>query len=108
MRRANRRRTLRWPGELPTIPASNRVPPEPAQYGLSGRTTPRRHGCRYLGGSTREAWVSARWTDGGDDARIDVVLRRRIVRAVFEPVLQLDGGLPAGYCGSVRGPLGSA
>jgi EAL domain-containing protein (putative c-di-GMP-specific phosphodiesterase class I) len=51
--------------------------------------------------------VSARWTDGEDDARIDVVLRRRVVRAVFQPVLRLATNLPAAYHATVRGPLGS-
>jgi hypothetical protein len=51
--------------------------------------------------------VSARWTDGDDDTRIDVVLRRRVVRAAFQPIVRLDRGLTAGYHASVRGPLGS-
>lgn len=51
--------------------------------------------------------MSARWTDGEDDARIDVVLRRRVVRAVFQPVLRLTTDLPAAYHATVRGPLGS-
>jgi EAL domain-containing protein (putative c-di-GMP-specific phosphodiesterase class I) len=51
--------------------------------------------------------VSARWTDGEDDARIDVVLRRRALRAVFEPVVRLDTGLVSAYAASIRGPLGS-
>ena len=51
--------------------------------------------------------MSARWTDGDDDARIDVVLRRRVVRAAFQPVVRLESGLTAAYRGSVRGPLGS-
>jgi hypothetical protein len=52
--------------------------------------------------------VSARWTDGEDDSRIDAVLRRRVVRAAFQPIVRLErGGLTAGYHGSVRGPLGS-
>jgi EAL domain-containing protein (putative c-di-GMP-specific phosphodiesterase class I) len=51
--------------------------------------------------------VSARWTDGDDDARIDVVLRRRVLRAAFQPIVRFERGLTAGYHASVRGPLGS-
>jgi EAL domain-containing protein (putative c-di-GMP-specific phosphodiesterase class I) len=51
--------------------------------------------------------VSARWTDGEDEARVDVVLRRRLVRAAFQPVVRLDTGLTAAYHASLRGPLGS-
>jgi EAL domain-containing protein (putative c-di-GMP-specific phosphodiesterase class I) len=51
--------------------------------------------------------VSARWTDGEDDARIDVVLRRRVVRAVFAPIVRIESGLNAAYAASIRGPLGS-
>jgi hypothetical protein len=51
--------------------------------------------------------VSARWTDGDDDTRIDVILRRRVVRAAFQPIVRLEPGLTAGYHASVRGPLGS-
>jgi EAL domain-containing protein (putative c-di-GMP-specific phosphodiesterase class I) len=51
--------------------------------------------------------VSARWTDGEDDARVDVVLRRRLVRAAFQPVVRLGTGLTAGYHATLRGPLGS-
>jgi EAL domain-containing protein (putative c-di-GMP-specific phosphodiesterase class I) len=51
--------------------------------------------------------VSARWTDGEDEARVDVVLRRRLVRAAFQPVVRLETGLTAGYHASLRGPLGS-
>lgn len=51
--------------------------------------------------------MSARWTDGDDDARIDVVLRRRVLRAAFQPIVRFERGLTAGYHASVRGPLGS-
>jgi hypothetical protein len=54
-----------------------------------------------------EAPVSARWIDGDDDARIDVVLRRRVLRAVFQPIVRFETGLAAAYRASVRGPLGS-
>ncbi len=51
--------------------------------------------------------MSARWTDGDDHARIDVVLRRRALRAAFQPIVRLERGLTVGYHASVRGPLGS-
>jgi EAL domain-containing protein (putative c-di-GMP-specific phosphodiesterase class I) len=51
--------------------------------------------------------LSARWTDGDDDARIDAVLRRRMVRAPFQPIVRVETGLTAAYQASLRGPLGS-
>jgi hypothetical protein len=51
--------------------------------------------------------VSARWTDGEDGANVDVVLRRRLVRATFAPIVALDSELTCGYRTAIRGPIGS-
>jgi hypothetical protein len=51
--------------------------------------------------------VSARWTDGEEDANVDVVLRRRLLRAAFQSIVCIDSELTAGLRAVIRGPLGS-
>jgi hypothetical protein len=51
--------------------------------------------------------VSARWTDGEDEAYVDVVLRRRLVRTAFQAIVRLDTALPCAFHALTRGPLGS-
>jgi len=51
--------------------------------------------------------VSARWTDGEDEAYVDVVLRRRLVRTAFQPMVRLESGLAGAFHALTRGPLGS-
>jgi EAL domain-containing protein (putative c-di-GMP-specific phosphodiesterase class I) len=51
--------------------------------------------------------VSARWTDRGEGTDIELVLRRRLVRATFAPIVALDTGLTAAFRASIRGPIGS-
>jgi EAL domain-containing protein (putative c-di-GMP-specific phosphodiesterase class I) len=51
--------------------------------------------------------VSARWTDGEDEAYVDVVLRRRLVRTAFQAIVRLDSRLPCAFHALTRGPLGS-
>jgi EAL domain-containing protein (putative c-di-GMP-specific phosphodiesterase class I) len=51
--------------------------------------------------------VSARWTDGEDEAHVDVVLRRRLVRTAFQAIVGLDRALPCAFHALTRGPLGS-
>jgi hypothetical protein len=51
--------------------------------------------------------VSARWTDGGEGTDVELVLRRRLVRATFAPIVALDTGLTAGFRAVMRGPIGS-
>jgi EAL domain-containing protein (putative c-di-GMP-specific phosphodiesterase class I) len=51
--------------------------------------------------------VPARWTDGEDEAYVDVVLRRRLVRTAFQAIVRLDTALPCAFHALTRGPLGS-